>query len=70
MIRVHDPRGFEFEITVDTLLTILSNSDISRSDVAQECVFGWYGFRKFTPDRVIPTDDALEQVEGDFKPLK
>lgn len=43
VIRVHDPRDFEFEISVDNLIGILTHSDISKRDIQEECVFAWSG---------------------------
>lgn len=43
VVRVWDPRDFEFEISVDNLLGILMHSDVSKRDIQQDCVFAWYG---------------------------
>lgn len=43
MIRIHDPRDFEFEITIDNLVGILMNNDVSKRDIQGECVFAWSG---------------------------
>lgn len=43
VIRIHDPREFEFEITVDNLVGILMNYDMSKKDIQGECVFAWSG---------------------------
>lgn len=43
LIRVYDPRDFEFEISVDNLMGILMHSDISKRDIVEECVFAWQG---------------------------
>lgn len=43
VIRMHDPREFEFEITVDNLVGILMNSDASKREIQGECVFAWSG---------------------------
>lgn len=43
MIRVHDPRDFEFEISIDNLVGILMNNDVSKRDIQGECVFAWAG---------------------------
>lgn len=43
-IRVYDPRGFEFEITVQNLLYILENaSSIKGKGLEGEFVYGWNG---------------------------
>jgi hypothetical protein len=43
VIRIHDPREFEFEITVDNLVGLLMNYDMSKKDIQGECVFAWSG---------------------------
>jgi hypothetical protein len=43
MIRIHDPRDFEFEISIDNLVGILMNNDVSKRDIQGECVFAWSG---------------------------
>jgi hypothetical protein len=43
VLRVHDPRDFEFEISVDNLIGIMAHSDISKRDIAESCVFAWAG---------------------------
>ena len=43
VIRIHDPDGFEFEISVDNLIGILMHSDVSKRDIAEACVYAWAG---------------------------
>lgn len=43
VIRVYDPRDFEFEITVDNLIGLLMHSDVSKRDIVEECVYAWAG---------------------------
>lgn len=43
VIRVYDPRDFEFEISVDNLMGILMHSDVSKRDIVEQCVFAWEG---------------------------
>ncbi|UTS52113.1 hypothetical protein [Synechococcus phage BUCT-ZZ01] len=43
VVRIWDPRDFEFEVGVDNLLGILSHSDVSSGEVFEKCVFAWYG---------------------------
>ncbi len=43
VIRIHDPREFEFEITVDNLTGILTHSDVSKREITEQMVFAWYG---------------------------
>lgn len=43
MVRVWDPRGFEFEITVDNLLEILTHFDMSKREILGKCSLAWAG---------------------------
>lgn len=43
MIRVYDPRDFEFEVTVDNLVGLLMHSDVSKRDIVEQCVYAWAG---------------------------
>jgi hypothetical protein len=43
VIRVYDPRDFEFEIDIDNLIGLLMHSDVSKRDIVEECVFAWSG---------------------------
>ncbi len=43
VIRVYDPRDFEFEISVDNLIGLLMHSDVSKRDIVEECVYAWAG---------------------------
>jgi len=43
VIRVHDDRGFEIEITVDNLMGLLMHSDVSKRDIVEQCVYAWAG---------------------------
>lgn len=43
VIRVYDPRDFEFEVTVDNLIGLLMHSDVSKRDIVEDCVFAWAG---------------------------
>lgn len=43
MVRVWDPRGFEFEITVDNLLEILTHFDMSKREILGKCILAWDG---------------------------
>lgn len=55
VIRVYDPRDFEFEITVDNLIGILMHSDVSKRDITEPCVFAWRG-----ADLVLLPTNSLE----------
>ena len=43
VIRVYDSRDFEFEVSVDNLLGILTHSDVSKREIVEEMVFAWSG---------------------------
>jgi hypothetical protein len=61
VIRVWDPRDFEFEISIDNLIGILMHSDVSKRDITEPCVFAWYG----TELILLPTnsDEYKESVK-------
>lgn len=59
MIRIHDPRGFEFEITLDNLIGVLMYSDVSKRDIVEQCVFAWYG-----PELVLLPVNSTEYQES------
>ena len=59
MIRVYDPRGFEFEISVANLSLILSCSDISKNEIFGEMVYGIVGKDLF----LIPVN-SQEYIES------
>jgi hypothetical protein len=43
-VRIYDPRGFEFEISVENLLFILANCDCSRGKGLEgKFVYSWHG---------------------------
>lgn len=61
-VRVYDPRGFEFEITVPNLLFILENTNsIKGKGLEGEFVYGWDG----TELVLIPVDspDYVKHIE-------
>ena len=43
MIRIHDPRGFEFEVTCENLIEILMHTDCLRRGLIGEFVYAWVG---------------------------
>jgi hypothetical protein len=59
VIRVWDPRDFEFEISVDNLIGILMHADVSKRDITEPCVFAWNG----TELLLLPTN-SLEYQES------
>lgn len=57
MIRVWDPRDFEFEITIENLIGILMHADVSKRDITEPCVFAWKG----TELILLPTNSVEYQ---------
>lgn len=43
VIRIWDPRDFEFEIALDNLVGILMHSNVSKREIDEKCVFAWNG---------------------------
>lgn len=43
MIRIHDPRGFEFEVTTENLIGILMHTDCLRRGLIGQFVYAWSG---------------------------
>ncbi len=43
VVRVYDPRGFEFEISLDNLVFVLMHSNVSMQDIQEKCVYAWHG---------------------------
>ncbi len=41
--RIYDPRGFEFEITIDNLLWILEYTNSENKELKGQFVYSWYG---------------------------
>lgn len=42
-VRIYDPRDFEVEIDMTNVMFLLMHSDVSKRDIAQECVYAWNG---------------------------
>lgn len=61
VIRIWDPRDFEFEIGLDNLVGILMHSDVSKREMQEQCVFAWNG----TELVLLPvnTDEYRESVK-------
>lgn len=57
VVRVWDPRDFEFEISVDNLIGILMHSDVSKRDITEPCVYAWNG----TELILLPTNSVEYQ---------
>ena len=62
VIRVHDPRGFEFEISVNNMIGLLMHSDVAKREIQQECVFAWQG----TELCLLPTNSVEYQESVEF----
>lgn len=43
VVRVYDPRGFEFEISLDNLVFVLMHSNVSMQDIQEKCIYAWQG---------------------------
>lgn len=43
VVRIYDPRGFEFEISLDNLVFVLMHSNVSMQDIQEKCVYAWNG---------------------------
>jgi len=43
MVRIHDPRGFEFEVTTENLIAILMHTDCLRRGLIGQFVYAWAG---------------------------
>jgi hypothetical protein len=59
VVRVYDPRDFEFEISMDNLIGILMHSDITKRDIVEPCVFAWAG-----PELVLLPTNTEEYQES------
>ncbi len=62
MIRVHDPRGFEFEVTTENLIGILMHTDCLRRGLIGKFVYAWAG-----PELVLlPTNSEEYQKSAKY----
>lgn len=43
MVRIHDPRGFEFEVTTENLIAILMHTDCLKRGLIGQFVYAWAG---------------------------
>lgn len=41
-ILIYHPDGFEFEISLSNLMTVMEYSDIHSQEIQQKCILGWY----------------------------
>lgn len=64
VIRVYDSRDFEFEITPSNLIGILANSDCSKSEITEKCVYAWNGVELILlPANSIEYQESLKFTE-------
>lgn len=64
MVRVWDPRDFEFEITVDNLLNVLMHADVSKRDITEPCVYAWQGTNLvLLPTNSVEYQESLKHTE-------
>lgn len=66
VIRIHDPREFEFEISVPNLLGVLMHSDCMKREIQDPCVFAWYG----TELVLLPTNSVEYQQSIEYTKLQ
>ena len=66
VIRVYDPRDFEFEIDIDNMIGILMHSDVSKRDIVEECIYGWVGGKLV----LLPTNSVEYQESLKFTELQ
>lgn len=62
-IRIYDPRGFEFEITVDNLVELTQYSDINYQEITQECILAWRGNQIYLVPTNSQTYSELQNME-------
>lgn len=65
-IRMHDPRGFEFEISPENLIGILMNGDCSKRVLDGEFVYSWSG----TDLVLLPCNSEEYQTSLEFTKLQ
>lgn len=65
-IRLHDPRGFEFEISPENLIGILMNGDCSKRVLDGEFVYSWSG----TDLVLLPCNSEEYQSSLEFTKLQ
>ncbi len=66
MIRVHDPREFEFEITTENLIGVLMNTDCSKRGLCGDFVYAWCGQELV----LLPTCSEEYQKAQEFTSLQ
>ena len=66
MIRIYDPRGFEFEITPENLIGILMHCDCLKRGLDGEYVYAWCG----TELALLPVSSQEYQSSKDYTELQ
>lgn len=61
LVRIHDPRGFEFEVTTENLIAILMHTDCLRRGLIGQFVYAWAGKELV----LLPTNS--EEYQGGIK---
>jgi hypothetical protein len=70
MLRVYDPRDFEFEIDIDNLEAVLMNSDISKKEIMGDFVFAWSGKDLILlPVNSQEYKDSVQYTENQYKKI-
>lgn len=70
-IRIYDPRGFEFEITVDNLIELTQYSDINSQEIIQECVLAWNNNQVYlVPTNSLTYKEILNVPKSNPKDIK
>lgn len=57
--RVHDPRNFEFEISIENMFGIMMNNDILKRDIQGDFVYAWSG-----KDLILLPTSSVEYKES------
>jgi len=56
-VRIYDPRGFEFEINLDNLVSLISHANIEKGEIKVSCILAQIGAELV----LIPTNSELYQ---------
>jgi hypothetical protein len=65
MVRIHDPRGFEFEVTTENLITILMHTDCSKRGLIGDFVYAWAGTELvLLPTNSVEYQEATKYTTG------
>jgi len=66
MIRIYDPRGYEFEVTPENLIGLLMHTDCSRREIQGELVYAWHG----TELMLLPCNSEEYEAAKNFTQLQ